>query len=216
MDRESLLKFARYLFYTGLVGGLFYVLIPMEPPSLQPAIIKNVVQQLTVLIIVALFLERALEVYKISYFSLKKEQLAADVENCQMTLQALIAAAENNINSEGIQSARLRLLNAEEHLRVYIDGMRQSLLRAAIIFGLLISLVGVRSLEGAFVFPTPISVLETFRFYLFRVLDVTLTVGLIAGGSKGIHNIIKKLSNLFPDVPEKVIKFVQAIRQDPA
>ena len=211
MDRESLLKFARYAFYTVLVGGLLCILIPMEPPSLQPLLVKIVVQQLTILVIVALFLERALEVYKLSYFSPEKERLAAKVDQFQMELLSL--SPQTNANSEKIQAVQLRLYSAEESLRNYINHMRQNLLKVAIGFGLLIGLVGLRSLESAFDFPMPESVLEMFRFYLFRVLDLILTAGLIAGGSEGIHNVIKKIGGLFPDIPQKVVEFVQAIQQ---
>ncbi|MEO0432691.1 MAG: hypothetical protein AAF151_13465 [Cyanobacteria bacterium J06656_5] len=211
MDRESLLKFARYAFYTVLVGGLLCILIPMEPPSLQPLLVKIVVQQLTILVIVALFLERALEVYKLSYFSPEKERLAAKVDQFQMELLSL--SPQTNANSEKIQAVQLRLYSAEESLRNYINHMRQNLLKVAIGFGLLIGLVGLRSLESAFDFPVPKSVLEMFRFYLFRVLDLILTAGLIAGGSEGIHNVIKKIGGLFPDIPQKVVEFVQAIQQ---
>ena len=211
MDRESLLKFARYAFYTVLVGSLLCVLIPMEPPSLQPLLVKIVVQQLTILVIVALFLERALEVYKLSYFSPEKERLAAKVDQFQMELLSL--SPQTNANSEKIQAVQLRLYSAEESLRNYINHMRQNLLKVAIGFGLLIGLVGLRSLESAFDFPVPESVLEMFRFYLFRVLDLILTAGLIAGGSEGIHNVIKKIGGLFPDIPQKVVEFVQAIQQ---
>lgn len=211
MDRESLLKFARYAFYAVLVGGLLCLLIPMDPPSLQPLLVKIVVQQLTILVIVALFLERALEVYKLSYFSPEKERLAAKVEHFQMELLSL--SPQTSANSDKIQAVQLRLYSAEESLRNYINHMRQSLLRVAIGFGLLIGLVGLRSLESAFDFPVPESVLEMFRFYLFRVLDLILTAGLIAGGSEGLHNVIKKIGGLFPDIPQKVVEFVQAIKQ---
>ena len=216
MDRESLLKFPRYMFYTVLVCGLLYVLIPIDPPTLEPAIVKISIQQLTILIVVALFLERALEVYKLSYLSQEKERLAAQVEHIQLELQVLLTNGDNSPNSEAIKAVKLRLFNAQESLRVYKNYMRQNLLRVAIAFSALISLVGVRSLESAFNFPEPESALELFRFYLFRVLDVMLTAGLIAGGSEGIHNVIKKLSNLFPDVPQKVIDFIQALKQDVA
>ncbi|MEM8612182.1 MAG: hypothetical protein AAGF93_09210 [Cyanobacteria bacterium P01_H01_bin.105] len=214
MDRKSLLTFVRYAFYTVLVCGLLYVLIPMEPPSLQPLVVKIVIQQLTILCIVALFLERALEVYKLSFFSLEKEQLAAQVEHFQRERQFLVNNADSSSDSESLEAIQLRLLNAEESFRVYINQMRQRLLQVAIVFGGLIGLVGVRSLESAFVFPVPESVLEIFRFYLFRVLDVILTACLIAGGSEGIHNVIKKLSSFVPDLSEKVIEFVQAMKQN--
>lgn len=217
MDRESLLKFPRYIFYTVLVCGLLYVLIPMEPPALHASIVKISTQQLTILIVIALFLERALEVYKLSYLSQEKERLTAQVEPIQLELQSLITTnGEDNPNNEAIKAVKLRLFNAQESLRVYKNYMRQNLLRVAIAFGTLISLVGVRSLESAFDFPEPESIFELFRVYLFRILDVMLTAGLIAGGSEGIHTVIKKLSNLFPDVPQKIMEFIQTLRQNAA
>ncbi|MEA5466524.1 hypothetical protein [Leptothoe sp. PORK10 BA2] len=195
----------------------------MDIPSLQPLLIKIVLQQLTILIIVALFLERALEVYKLVYFSPEKERLAVKVEEFQAELQTLLPQVEAQVEAqvgdsapgERIQAMKLSLSNAKENLWVYKNHVRQNLLRAAIGFGLLIGLVGVRSLEGAFDFPVPTSVLEIFRFYLFRVLDLILTTGLIAGGSEGIHNIIKTLGDLLPDVSKKVIGLVRAIKQNP-
>lgn len=216
MDRESLLKFVRFLAYTALLCGLLYILIPMDLPILQAEIMKTVLQQLTVLIVIALFLERALEVYKHFYFSPEKERLATQVDYYQTELQRLLPTDDGVCKDDEVQAAQLRLLNAEEGLRVYRNYTRQSLLWAAIVFGLLIGLVGIRSLEIAFIFPTPGSALEIFRFYLFRVLDLVLTAGLIAGGSEGIHNVIKTLSNLFPDIPQKVVDFIHALRQDPA
>ena len=214
MDRKSLLKFARYAIYVVLVCGLLYVLLPMDPLAFQPTIIQVILQQLTVLLLMALFLERALEVYKLSYFSPEKERLAAQVEHCQLNLEALSPNAEDNVSSDRIQTAQSELFNAEDSLRVYKNSMRRNLLQTAITFGLLIGLVGVRSLEGVFHIPRPESTLELFRCYLFRVLDLVLTAGLIAGGSEGVHGIIKQLSNLFPDIPQKVVELVRLLKQN--
>ena len=207
MDRASLLKFARYAFYMVLGGGLLYVLIPMEPLVFQPHIVKVVLQQLTILLIVALFLERVLEVYKLFYLSPEKERLVAQMEHLQL---------QYNTENQGAQPAQGELFAAQENLRNYRNYMRQTLLQRAIIFGGLMSLVGVRSLEGTFNFSIPVSVAESFRLYLFRGLDLILTAGLLAGGSEGIHATFKKLANIFPDMPQKVIEFVQAFKQNPA
>ncbi|MBX2864213.1 MAG: hypothetical protein KTR27_11715 [Leptolyngbyaceae cyanobacterium MAG.088] len=213
MEREPLLKFIRYVFYTVLGCGLVYVLIPMDLPELRSTIVQIVLQQLTVLIIVALFLERALEVYKLWYFSPEKERLAVEVEREQVELELLVADVENSSSEEAIGAVQLRLFNAEESLRVYKNHTRQALLRAAIVFGFLIGLVGVRSLENAFDFPAVETAVEGFRFYLFRMLDLILTAGLIAGGSEGIHGVVKKLSGFFPDMPKKAVELVQAFKE---
>lgn len=207
MDRESLLKFARYAVSGVLVCGLLYALLPMDPLAFQPTIIKVVLQQLTILLLMALFLERVLEVYKLSYLSPEKERLAAWVEQCQVSVEALCS-------SDRIQIAQQDLYQAEDSLRVYKGAMRRNLLQTAIVFGLLIGLVGVRSLEGAFYIPPPESTLDFFRCYLFRLLDLILTAGLIAGGSEGIHGIIKQLRGLLPDISKKVIELVRLWKQN--
>lgn len=211
MDRASLLKFARYGLYVVVGVGLLYVLIPMDLPTLQSSILEISLQQLTVLIIVALFVERSLEVYKLFYFSPEKERLITQLAQARLEWQSSLGDVTED---ERAQAAKLRLLNEEERLRVYKNHTRQNLLRTAIVFGLLLGLAGVRSLEFVFTFPVPESVLEIFRLYLFRVLDVILTAGLIAGGSEGIHSVIKKLNSLFPDISQKVVNFVQTINQD--
>lgn len=211
MDRASLLKFARYGFYGAVGVGLLYVLIPMDLPTLQSSILEISLQQLTVLIIVALFVERSLEVYKLFYFSPEKERLITQVAQARLEWQSFLGDVTED---ERAQAAKLRLLNEEERLRVYKNHTRQNLLRTAIVLGLLLGLAGVRSLEFVFTFPVPETVLEIFRLYLFRVLDVILTTGLIAGGSEGIHSVIKKLNSLFPDISRKVVDLVQLIKQD--
>ncbi|MEM7794173.1 MAG: hypothetical protein AAF579_06920 [Cyanobacteria bacterium P01_C01_bin.118] len=209
MDRESLLKFARYAVFVVLACGLLYFLLPMDPLAFQPTIVKVVLQQLTILLLIALFLERVLELYKLSYLAPEKERLAAEVEQCQLRLETLSSGT-----SDRIQTAQQSLFKAEDSLRLYKSAMRRNLLQTAIAFGLLIGLVGVRSLEGAFYIPKPESTLDFFRCYLFRLLDLILTAGLIAGGSEGIHGIIKQVSNLLPDIPQKVIELIQLLKQN--
>ena len=74
--------------------------------------------------------------------------------------------------------------------------------------------MGIRALEGLLEFPEPETTLEVFRLYLFRVLDLMLTAGLIAGGSEGIHSIIKQLYGFFPETPDKIIAFLRKISQE--
>ncbi|MEM9807495.1 MAG: hypothetical protein AAF959_19700 [Cyanobacteria bacterium P01_D01_bin.56] len=124
MDRASLLKFARYGFYGAVGVGLLYVLIPMDLPTLQSSILEISLQQLTVLIIVALFVERSLEVYKLFYFSPEKERLITQVAQARLEWQSFLGDVTED---ERAQAAKLRLLNEEERLRVYKNHTRQNL-----------------------------------------------------------------------------------------
>ncbi|MBE9066614.1 hypothetical protein IQ260_08105 [Leptolyngbya cf. ectocarpi LEGE 11479] len=214
MDSKPLLRFFRYSFYLVLVCGLLYLLIPIKPLTFQVLSFDVVIRRLSVLIIVALFLERALEVYKLSYFSQKKECLTAQMRQRQLELDALLLMSSEDISkSEAVQESKERLFKAEENLQVHQDYTRQSILQVAIAFALLLSAVGLRSLEGIVQYPLPETTPEIFRLYLFRVLDVSLTAGLIAGGSEGLHSIIKKLYSFFPDASQQVIDSLQAIRK---
>ncbi|MGD1857559.1 MAG: hypothetical protein ACFB2W_25260 [Leptolyngbyaceae cyanobacterium] len=214
MDRDSLLKPVRYAFYLVLAGALLYGFIPIDPLSFQPLDVKLVVQRLITLIIVALFLERALEVYKLFYLAPERERLMVQMEQYQVKLKALISASEDSRSQEIIQTTKQDLLKAQESLQKYTDRIRQSILLVAIMFGFLISSVGIRALEGLLEFPEPETTLEVFRLYLFRVLDLMLTAGLIAGGSEGIHSIIKQLYGFFPETPDKIIAFLRKISQE--
>ncbi|MEM7065475.1 MAG: hypothetical protein AAF572_20205 [Cyanobacteria bacterium P01_B01_bin.77] len=215
MESNPLLKFFRYSFYVILICGLLCILIPIEPLTFQALSFDVVIRRLSVLIIVALFLERALEVYKLSYFSQKKERLTAEVEQRQLELNVLLLSrAEDSSKSEAIQESKECLFKAEEKLQVHQDYTRQRILQVAIVFALLLSAVGLRSLEGIVQYPSSETISEIFRLYLFRVLDLSLTAGLIAGGSEGIHNIIKKIYSFFPDASQQVIDSLQAIRKE--
>lgn len=215
MIGKSLLKFFRYLFYVVLVCGLLYILIPIDPLTFQVLSFDVVIRRLSVLIIVALFLERALEVYKLSYFAQEKKRLETQIIQRQLELETLVSDSEDSSsNSDAVQAAALRILSAEEDLRLYKDQTRQQILQVAIVFGLLLSSVGLRCLEGIVQYPTPETISETFRLYLFRVLDLSLTAGLIAGGSEGIHNILKKLYSFFPDTSQTIIDSLRTIRKE--
>ncbi|MBT9312673.1 hypothetical protein [Leptothoe kymatousa] len=149
--------------------------------------------------------------YALSYFSQEKSRLATQLEQRQLELDSLSPDVKADASNVGVKAAQLKLLNAKESLRSYKQHIRQSILRVAIVFGLLMGLVGIRSLEGIIQYPAPVITLEIFRLYLFRVLDLGLTAGLIAGGSEGIHSLIKKLYSFFPDASQTVASSLQAV-----
>lgn len=93
-------------------------------------------------------------------------------------------------------------LNAKEHQRAaYKSDTRIIALWTSLLFGLLISAIGIRSIE-------PLVIMDSdnpMQVIIFRCLDALLTGGLIAGGSEGIHKLIKVFTD-FMEATSKQIK----------
>ncbi len=93
-------------------------------------------------------------------------------------------------------------LNAKERQRAaYKADTRIIALWTSLLFGLLISAIGVRSIEPLVI----IDLNNQIQVVIFRSLDALLTGGLIAGGSEGIHQIIQVFIN-FMEATSRQIK----------
>ena len=120
--------------------------------------------QLGILYIVALFVERSLEVL-----------LKAWRQGGKARLEARVREAE-----EGAGAA------AETELREYRAGTQRRALLAGLTLGLLVSLSGVRLLGPIF----DLGAASAFQQAVFQFTDIMLTAGLIAGGSATIHELM--------------------------
>ena len=125
--------------------------------------INQVSQILTLLTLVALFFERALEVFVLTFRKLDEQKY------------------ELELRSFGTPENQKKLDN-------YKDETRKITLWAALLGGVLISMVGVRGLES---FVTLTSNTNNWQLSLFRILDILLTGTVIAGGSDAIHKILQ-------------------------
>lgn len=93
-------------------------------------------------------------------------------------------------------------LNQKEKKRLaYKSDTRIIALWTSLLFGLLLSAIGIRLLEPLIIinFNNPVQVI------VFRCLDSLLTGGVIAGGSEGIHKIVQVLID-FVEATSKQIK----------
>ena len=171
------------------------------PASLTPNLFSfkpfgwdEVGRLLTLLILIALFLERALEVFIPTWRRARQEELDNSVQSCERRiaelkqnpgdasdLQARLSEKLNNL-------AKFKLDRAEHKSRT-----RKIALWIALFMGLLISGVGIRALETLIVLkeytPEKQPLFYDGQVCIFRVLDTILTGGLIAGGSDGIHKL---------------------------
>lgn len=178
-----------------------------------PVTYDAVVDLLTPVFLVALFVERALEVFvstgrklgraeKDRALDRAKEKIAQLNARLKMFRDQLDAPGTANLtpaertavqdriqNINGIlPEDQRKLRNAQAHLDDYKDETARIAFVIGTLFGLVIALAGLRVV-------TPLVDFELanwgwFQLFLFHSLDVLLTAGLLAGGASGIHQII--------------------------
>jgi hypothetical protein len=196
---------------------------------------NEVSQLLTLLVLVSLFLERALEVFITTWRRPREEELDNEIQNNERVLaekrelrdtkleqpQTIVKTTETEVTrdptkikkEEAVQAipegtdkltAEMNLelfkLKTNEQLRTsYKSQTRKIALWTALSVGLLISGVGVRSLN-TLLEPVPQDFVNSnAQGLLFRCVDVLLTGGLIAGGSDGIHKITQLATTFFEE-----------------
>ncbi|MCY4560221.1 MAG: hypothetical protein OXF79_28460 [Chloroflexi bacterium] len=123
--------------------------------------------QLGILYIVALFVERALEVL-----------IKAWRQGGRILL-------EEEVRSEPDDQAKVR---KEKELEQYKAGTQRRALLAGFTLGILVSLAGVRLLGP--IFDVSGGTTSEFQTAVFQFADIVITAGLIAGGSATIHELM--------------------------
>jgi len=141
------------------------------------------------LIVVSLFLERALDVYLTTGRASESEKMEDEIQRLTQVITDLKAfvplppAKEQEMN---VAAAELK--KVKEDKADYRAGTRNLALWLGLVFGLLISAVGLRTLQSL-AESESLEALSKWQLNSFRIVDVLLTGGLIAGGSEGIHKI---------------------------
>jgi hypothetical protein len=142
-------------------------------------------QQFTPLVLIALFIERSLEVFITVWRGGKTTEL-------QRVVEAAIALPEGGTKAEAVWSAT-------KALNDYKSATQQIALPSGLILGIVISSIGVRGL-GNF---ADLSGLPATQKYLFNVADVLLTGAVMGGGSDFMHKIITTFTDLMDATSQK-------------
>ena len=148
----------------------------LEPQGLRFGLfdIAAAFKLLTVLFLIALFQERAMDVFLTIFRAPQSEKL-------QRKRDSLVA--KDNVDE---------LTEADETLTKYKTATRNIAMRLGFVIGVIISLVGIRALEPL-VDAGQFSALEPIQQKIFRIVDILITGGLLAGGGDGIHKITELL-----------------------
>jgi len=140
---------------------------------------SNVLGIVTSLFVVAVFMERSVEAILIPIRT-------PDRKTIEQELKVIRQAV-------GLDDKIPELLSKEQELENYKMVTAKLALWISFGLGLLISLVGVRTLAGL-VEPSALCQLGDIHRSLFSFVDIVLTGGVIAGGSAAIDKIGRKIS----------------------
>jgi hypothetical protein len=115
---------------------------------------------------------------------------APDRQKIEQELADIKRAAETDDTKKEVQIAK------ERELAIYRLKTAQRAYWISFGFGLIISLVGIRTLAGL-VNPEDLKALGDIHRTLFSFVDIVLTGGVIAGGSAAIDKIGRAISEFF-------------------
>ena len=164
------------LILTALAAGLLGLLSTgFEPTAFEENAGEKALTALGTLLIIALFVERAQQVYISAWRTLGREQIDAEIAELQST---------------GSDAVRLREL--ESTRLEYRHKTRQMAFLGGMILGVLISFAGPRILAEVMLENES---LQSWQAVVFHGVDILLTGGLIGGGSDGIHKLVTLITD---------------------
>jgi hypothetical protein len=162
-----------------MAGGILWV--KPSPLPLREHAISQVGSLLGIALVISIFLERAIEVF----ISVWRNPDAA-------RLDVHLEQFEHLIKETDSPKEKWRMRDHLDQLKVtrarYKVDTQTLAMWVSFFSGLLISVAGLRCLE-TLVVAEKLASLSDKQQFLFRMVDVLLTGGLIAGGSEGLHKI---------------------------
>ena len=161
-------------------GALF-----LEEYVFNPISVDFIAGILIPIFVIAVFLERAQEVFVTVWRDIDRTTLERKVKRLTEEMKGNKKEGEVAKASEELETAKLDL-----------DQYKASTKRWAFLFslslGILISIVGVRALR-------PLTSMDAdptgFQRFLFNFADIVLTGALIGGGSEGIHRVMSVITD---------------------
>ncbi len=153
----------------------------------------DVMNTLGLMFVLAMFLERSIDVFLSAWRSGKADLLDGKIESKENEIKS---TQEQIKNSEGdLETLEKSLKEAKGKLEACINdriyyriGSRKWALWGGLAAGVLISAVGIRLIGSFFELGEGVSLLQT---RVFHGVDMLLTGGLLAGGSNAINDMMK-------------------------
>jgi len=141
------------------------------------------------LFVVALFVERTVEVVVMIFRDQQADQLDEAEENAARDF----TNATKKGAADAVEAARQALATARQNKLVYRAETKEIALLIGFVFGVFVSLAGVRALHGLLLDATPTG-------NLFTAADIVVTGAMLAGGSEGIHRMANAFTSFMDGV----------------
>jgi hypothetical protein len=149
------------------------------------------------LFVVALFVERAVEVVVMIFRDQQSDQLDEAEEHAVRVVKTAIkkaaALAGDNTAALAVEAVRQALFTARQNKLVYRAETKEIALLISFVFSVFVSLAGVRALHGLLLDATPTG-------NLFTVADIVVTGAMLAGGTEGIHRMANAFTSFMDGV----------------
>jgi hypothetical protein len=219
--RNQLIIFLLFIMVAGI--AFFSKVVPIDFSKLTSGAVGT---QLLTLIFIALVIERAVEVYINNFYmplslkaslgirledrNIKSYQVAMTAETERMVPQFTDpdarAAAEDQKRKlieewgQKISDAQHRKADQEAFAIPKLEELRTrksaTAATAATAMGALVAIAGVHTLGVL----GQLNAVEPFQEHVFKLIDMSLTALLLAGGADGIHQILKKFLKASDDI----------------
>jgi len=176
---------------------------PLEALSLAGDAPRKVWQALTALLLVTLTFERALEVYVAAFREDREVPLQREVDDWQAKVDALAKDTSLQPGDKAQRTADLAQVGAQprQRLEAFKNETRQITMGMSLVGGIVVSAAGFRVLAEVLAAAPP----SGFQGAAFGVLDVIVTGGLIAGGSKGLHVLTQAVGDVLEETSKRSI-----------
>lgn len=156
---------------------------------------------LQAMFVIALFIERALEVFVSAW----RDPAAAPLEAAKETAQEALKQATASGVPAAIAAAQKNLDAADAALKVYKAETKRIAMTAAIVVGVLIAAAGMRSFETFIQLRTTHqNQWDRIAGSLFNAVNVLVTGGLLGGGSDLIHKILKVITDFLEQTSKRI------------
>ena len=200
MDKDKMKLAVVWGILAVLLVGALVLATKVGDLSLNKSLaVGDVTKLLTTFFVLALFVERTLEVFITAW---RGEETVKGEDDLQTAKQAL---AQNPADS----ALQAPVKTKTDWLIQYKAETKAIALRCGLVLGILIAAVGVRSF-GTFVGRPVEPTSMKFWFYMqigtFNVLDVLVSGGIIGGGSDAIHKMMNVITEFFDATANKVKK----------
>lgn len=190
------------LVVVGGVAGWYSAVVFKHTATFAPDAGQKALSALGTLFIIALFVERAQQVYINAWRGFDRVKYVKAVQNLTLMLQ--LARAKNQ--TDQVHTLAVNLGDATIALDRFRSQTRKIAFLGGMTLGILISWVGPRILAEVVMFGTPEApvLLQATHATLFSAVDILITGGLIGGGSEGIHKIVVLITDFLDRTRDRV------------